>query len=86
MNSNEKFQGWKNYETWNVALYINNERNIYEAAKEFMKKYKGRSPYIDFTYNNIYFYKHPKTPDGVRWNSNKLSRTELNEMLFDLLD
>lgn len=30
----ETYNGWKNYETWNVALWIGNEPGTYEAARE----------------------------------------------------
>ena len=32
--SDETFNGWKNYETWNVALYIQNEYGLYQLAQE----------------------------------------------------
>jgi hypothetical protein len=28
----EKYQGWANYETWNVALWFDNERRLYDAV------------------------------------------------------
>ena len=42
---NNTFNGWKNYETWNVALYINNDEfqrlvtnmlrdEVYSASQE----------------------------------------------------
>ena len=30
-----KFNGWSNYETWNVALWIQNTEEIYNIAKQF---------------------------------------------------
>lgn len=30
----EKYNGWTNYETWNVALWINNDQGSQEAVQE----------------------------------------------------
>lgn len=30
----EGYNGWKNYETWNVALWIGNEPDTYERSRE----------------------------------------------------
>ena len=29
------YSGWKNYETWNVALWISNDKGLYSMAKEY---------------------------------------------------
>lgn len=28
-----EYQGWKNWQTWNVALYLNNEEPLYRAMQ-----------------------------------------------------
>ena len=30
----EGYNGWKNYETWNVALWLGNDESLYELARE----------------------------------------------------
>lgn len=72
--------GWKNYQTWNVALWIGNDYGIYCAAKEFMNKFKGRAPYSSF----ISAMGLNKTGDNVSFNSKKLSLRELNSMMREL--
>lgn len=76
------YNGWKNRETWNVALYINNDYGLYQSAREFMRSYKGRSPYSDFIESVGLYGK--KTADGVRWSDRKLNLRELNSMMRDL--
>ena len=34
MNNDTTYNGWKNYETWNVALHINNDRGDYDFWRE----------------------------------------------------
>lgn len=38
-NDEKGYSGWKNYETWNVALWINNDQGtqemVLDAAREF---------------------------------------------------
>ena len=45
----ETYSGWANYETWNVALIINNEYKLYLSALDFMKLYKGATP-VSYTH------------------------------------
>ena len=77
--SADTYNGWKNYETWNCALYINNEYPLYKSATIFMKAYKGAKPYRDWVF--LAGLEKQSTPDGCKWISDKLSYAELNEMM-----
>ena len=76
------YNGWKNRETWNVALWIGNDEGLYRAAKEFMGTYKGRSPYREFV--SYACLEGKKTGDGVRWLDAKLAMSELNNMMREM--
>lgn len=82
------YNGWTNYETWNVSLYINNEFELYQMACAFAK---GRKYYANgtVTYNNFLpFLKNAyglNTPDGVAWDASNLDHKELDEMLNELV-
>src|SRR5687767_845418 len=38
------YQGWKNYETWAVALWINNEQGTHEAAHDMARGARKSAP------------------------------------------
>lgn len=82
--SDKTYEGWKNYATWNVSLWLNNEYNIYVGAVEFMKDYKGKAPYKDFIIDCG--LDAQRTPDRIQWISNQLDYKALNEMMRELND
>ena len=79
--------GWYNYQTWNVALYIQNEYPIYSLAREWVQDRKD-SGYETCDYDT---FRHTLTelvgavtPDGVSWSDPTLDNDELTEMLSEL--
>lgn len=74
-----EYEGWKNYATWNVALWINNDYPLYQGAVDFMKDYKGRRPYKDFIMDCG--LDAQRTPDRVKWLGQDLDYKALNEMM-----
>ena len=80
------YNGWKNYETWNLALWTQNDERFYKMAVDFVKRTN-----LDFEPKKLWYrfikfagLKGTKTPDGISWNSPKLDRRELVEMLKEL--
>lgn len=72
------YNGWANYETWNVALWLGNDEGLYHLARGYRHHgYKSLSHVLVELYG-------PNTPDGVNWQDSELDITELNEMLEEL--
>ena len=67
------YQGWANYETWNVALYLQNDYALYNLCKEF-KNYADFERYVEMS------YMREETPDGVRYDSAFLNHLELDTL------
>lgn len=77
------YNGWKNRETWNVSLWINNDEPLYRAAVSFMRHCdKSRAPYKEFMAS--FELEDAFTPDGVKWISRKLDYRALNAMMREL--
>ena len=75
--TNESYNGWSNYETWNVALWIGNDESLYDIAKE-------AGDYEAFAEFMIDLFGKGCTPDGVLYNDPELNIIELNEMIQEL--
>ena len=77
---NEGYNGWANWETWNVALWIGNDEGIYDTAR-MMRRYKN--PYEMFA-NAMCGVGFKKTPDGASYKDKALDIEALNEMIREL--
>ena len=69
--------GWSNYETWNVALWIGNDEGLYNWAREW--RHHG---YKSFAHQVSEIM--TETPDGVSWTHPELDTDELDEMMAEL--
>ena len=77
------YNGWANYETWNVALYINNDESLYELAKDTVR---DGGTYEEFCDIMKRCYNSYETPDGVAWTDSGLDMDELDEMMAELVE
>lgn len=83
------YNGWKNRQTWNVALWLQNDENLYNDALDFMRSEKERlsprdvhKPYIRFC--DYIGLTGLRTPDNISWISTRLDYAALNSMMRDL--
>lgn len=67
------YNGWSNYQTWNVALWIGNTEGLYHIAKDC-------KTYSDF----VNCMGDCDTGDGVSYNDPNLNCVELDEMIEEL--
>lgn len=74
------YQGWTNYETWNVALWIGNDEDLYIQAKHLAKFGKFYHDLVEF----LYRHGSTETPDGVKWNDPAINAGEITELMDDL--
>ena len=80
------YNGWANYETWNVALWIGNDEGLYESAKGAGTYARFRDLFRDYDTRDqsTAFRISIETPDGVAWNDSGLDIDALDEMIAEL--
>lgn len=83
----EGYNGWKNRQTWNVALWVDNDEPLYRTAVAYVQRRKaaGKKP----TWNGFVQYAglaDQRTPDNIAFGGTKLDRPALNEYLNDLVE
>lgn len=74
----EEYQGWTNYYTWNVALFLNNEYSFYQKMVAFREECANGN--YDPTYDDFLEYsnlKNRKTMDGVAFADSRLDKEQL---------
>jgi hypothetical protein len=75
----EDYKGWRNRETWNVALWLTKDSGLRSAAKEFNESYRGNQPYRDFI--QYIGLAGERTRDAVDWINPQLDYSSLNKMM-----
>ena len=69
------YNGWENYETWNVALWINNDEALYLTAMECGDYDTFKDTVCEFM---------TQTPDGVRFDDPAVNVIQLDSDVFDI--
>ena len=75
--TDQTYQGWTNYETWNVVLWIQNDEELYNLVNKF-----EIACYEDLL-DVLYDCGSKETPNGVKWTDPKINRAEINGDVFD---
>ena len=71
-----EYNGWGNYETWNVALWIGNDEGLYNLARE----HGAYEPLRD----DLRELGITETPDGIAYNDSGLDITELDALIVEV--
>lgn len=60
-----KYNGHKNWNHWNVSLWINNDQSLYDMAKSFAIRAVNREQAAASMLNRLANYGTTHTPDGA---------------------
>lgn len=74
----DTYEGWANWETWNVALWVQNDEVLYSVARECREWSQLR----DWLEDCGMF----ETPDHVRFDNWRLDCDALDAMIRELRD
>jgi len=81
----ETYNGWANYETWNVALWIQNNEFLYNTAVACVEYHDGafETAYEKFirSMHNVDSF---TTADGVSWDDELVNHDEINAMMLEI--
>ena len=81
MQKDTTYNGWKNRETWNVALWLGNDYPIYCTARGYSKY---APPYLSLRQDLRESFDFNSTKDGVSLWSRKLDIKALDECIKEM--
>lgn len=73
---NETYNGFKNYETWNIALWLANDEGLNDLAYRY--RFRGYRALAEALSEIM-----PETPDGVPWTDPDLDIDELDDIIME---
>ncbi len=82
------YKGWANYQTWNVALWLRNDEDLYRLARGRRRR-AFRTAGVWRSYESLVTYlkyvcQMPDTPDGVAWDDPALDTERLEALIAEL--
>ena len=93
MDNNNDYNGWANYETWNVALYLDNDEGIYNFLLEGLRhllaerndNWTGISlqELRELVQNS---FRGDSTPDGVPLSHSEIDWFEIGDKLLEMAE
>jgi len=66
MKVSKGYNGYKNYNQWNISLWINNDEGLYRMAKEYVSVY-NRKEAAQAMLDDLKEYGITHTQDGVKF-------------------
>lgn len=79
------YNGYANYNTWNVMLWLNNDEGLYYAKQDYLDECanSGKDPSYRELISYLGFGYGDETNDGAGWLADDLDYGELDNILVD---
>jgi hypothetical protein len=78
METSTGYNGYANYKTWNVSLFLSSDENLYNMVKHYDSWAKVKEVLLEVGIT--------KTSDDVPFDDVELDTNELDDMLAELQD
>ena len=78
METSTGYNGYANYKTWNVSLFLSSDENLYNMVKHYDSWAKVKEVLLEVGIT--------KTSDNVPFDDVELDTKELDDMLAELQD
>lgn len=92
-NDNDNYNGWTNYETWNVALYLDNDEGIYNFMLEGLRHLlaERNDDWTGISTQELRelvqsAFRGDSTPDGVRLSHSEIDWSEISDKLLEMAE
>ena len=87
MSADASYNGWKNRQTWNVALWVQNDEGLYREAVDYAQRARRRGKRVSYsTFVSAAGLVGQRTPDNISYTGVRLDRAALSEMLRELVE
>lgn len=73
------YNGYKNYNQWNVALWINNDESLYNLAHRLVSEYGNKDTTAELMHRELALAGVYHTPDGVPY-----TKTNIRAAMVDM--
>ena len=91
MKTDTTYNGYTNYETWNVMLWLYNEEHLYSELRSMLRPYKGCGIGVGdvcYIFRKLFHNGETSaTPDGVWLDDKKIDWRQIRRLIigdFDL--
>ena len=90
MTTTTTYNGWANYDTWNVMLWLDNDEALYKESCLYFETVRRERKRPTYAGLQSWLVTRGKilgiTPDGVGWMSHTLDMAELNRGILTNYD
>lgn len=85
--NNERYNGWSNRGTWNIALWLNNDEGLYRAAIELRNRLAKNGIAIKTAQTAkkiVLELMGETTPDNIKTTAKNINWVEIKEAINEL--